>query len=233
VVVVEDEPAARRLLAQLLSAHADVRVVGECRHGREAVSVIRSTGPDLVFLDVKMPELDGFGVIEEVGADRMPPVVFITAFDDFAVRAFDVHALDYLVKPFSDARFEATLRRARQRLAELQVAGRTRFVVKLGSRSVVVTAEEIEWIEAQDYYALIHVGDAAHLVRHSIRSLETLLDARRFARVNRSSIVNLDQVRQIDRRSDGSVTVTLKAGPVLPVSRRRRDGLVRLLGERG
>jgi two-component system, LytTR family, response regulator len=233
VVVVEDEPAARRLLVQLLSAHADVRVVGECRHGREAVSVIRSAGPDLVFLDVKMPELDGFGVIEEVGADRMPPVVFITAFDDFAVRAFDVHALDYLVKPFSDARFEATLRRARQRLAELQLAGRTRFVVKLGSRSVVVTAEEIEWIEAQDYYALIHVGDAAHLVRHSIRSLETLLDARRFARVNRSSIVNLDQVRQIDRRPDGSVTVTLKAGPVLPVSRRRRDGLVRLLGERG
>lgn len=232
VVVVEDEPAARRLLIQLLSAHADVQVVGECAHGREAVSVIRSTWPDLVFLDIKMPELDGFGVIDAVGP-QMPPFVFITAYDDHAVQAFDVQALDYLVKPFSDARFEATLQRARQRLSELSPTGRTRFVVKLGSRRVVVTADQIEWIEAQDYYALLHVGKAAHLARHSIRSLEGLLDAHRFARVNRSSIVNLDRVRQMDRRPDGRMTITLEGGAVLPVSRRRRDGLVRLLGTRG
>ncbi len=230
VVVVEDEPAARRLLVRLLSAHADIRVVGECRHGREAVSVIRSTRPHLVFLDVRMPELDGFEVIDAVGIDEMPPVVFITAFDDYAVRAFDIQALDYLVKPFSDARFQTTLQRARQRLGELAAAGSNRFVVKLGSRSEVVTTDEIEWIEAQDYYALIHVGEAAHLVRRSIRSLETQLDPRRFARVNRSSIVNLDGVRQLERRSDGRVTVTLRGGTVLPVSRRRRDRLIRLLG---
>lgn len=233
VIVVEDEPAPRRLLIKLLSAHADVRVVGTCGHGREAVSVIRQAPADLVFLDVKMPELDGFGVIEAVGAELMPPVVFVTAFDDFAVRAFDVHALDYLVKPFSDARFEATLQRARRRLVELGAAGRARLVVKLGTRSLVVSTDEIDWIEAQDYCALIHVGGAAHLVRQSMHSLEARLDARRFARVNRSSIVNLDRVSRLDRRSDGSMTITLKGGAVLPISRRRRDRLVRLLGEPG
>jgi two-component system LytT family response regulator len=229
VVVVEDEPAARRLLVRLLSAHADIRVVGTCSHGLEAVSVIRLAAADLVFLDVKMPELDAFGVIEAVGEELMPPVVFITAFDDFAVRAFDVDAIDYLVKPFSDARFEATLERARRRLVERAAAGRHRFLVKLRSRSVVVASDEIDWIEAQDYYALLHVGAAAHLVRQSIRSLEARLDARRFTRINRSSIVNLDRVRQIDRRPDGSMTITLEGGSVLPVSRRRRDQLARLL----
>jgi len=233
VIVVEDEPAPRRLLIKLLSAHADVRVVGTCAHGREAVSMIRQAPADLVFLDVKMPELDGFGVIEAVGAELMPPVVFVTAFDDFAVRAFDVPALDYLVKPFSDARFEATLQRARRRLVELGAAGRARLVVKLGTRCLVVSTDEIDWIEAQDYCALIHVGGAAHLVRQSMHSLEARLDARRFARVNRSSIVNLDRVSRLDRRSDGSMTITLKGGAVLPISRRRRDRLVRLLGEPG
>jgi two-component system, LytTR family, response regulator len=233
VIVAEDEPAARRLLIKLLSAHADVRVVGTCAHGREAVSAIRQAPADLVFLDVKMPELDGFGVIEAVGADLMPPVVFVTAFDDFAVRAFDVHALDYLVKPFSDARFEATLQRARRRLVELGAAGRARLVVKLGTRSLVVNTDEIDWIEAQDYCALIHVGGAAHLVRQSMHSLEARLDARRFARVNRSSMVNLDRVSRLDRRPDGSMTITLTGGAVLPISRRRRDRLVRLLGEPG
>src|SRR5882724_9672652 len=119
VVVVEDEPAARRLLVNLITAHADLRLVEQCRHGLQAVASIGAHRPDLVFLDVKLPELDGFGVIERIGAERMPPVVFVTAYDEFAVRAFDVHALDYVVKPFSDARFEATLARARRRLAEI------------------------------------------------------------------------------------------------------------------
>ena len=199
VVVVEDEPAARRLLVNLLSAHSDVRVIEQCRHGKQAVAAIAAQQPDLVFLDVKLPELDGFGVIEQVGAERMPPVVFVTAFDEFAVRAFDVHALDYLVKPFSDARFEATLQRARRRLADAQ-AGKlralldddrgplTRFSVRLGARSVVVAARDVAWIEAQDYYVVLHAGRAAHLTRHSIRALEARLDPRRFARINRSAI---------------------------------------------
>jgi two-component system LytT family response regulator len=245
VVVVEDEPAARRLLVSLLSAHDDVRVLEQCRHGRQAVEVITAQRPDLVFLDVKMPELDGFGVIAQIGAEQMPPVVFVTAFDEFAVRAFDVHALDYLVKPFSDARFEATLQRARRRLAEAQ-AGKlralldderdqalTRFAVRLGARSVVVAARDVAWIEAQDYYVLLHVGGASHLVRHSIRALESRLDGRRFARINRSAIVNLDHVRQLERRAIGNWTVRLTQGIELQVSRRRRAAVGRLLGERG
>jgi two-component system LytT family response regulator len=245
VVVVEDEPAARRLLVRLLSAHPDVRVVEQCRHGTQAVAAIGALRPDLVFLDIKIPELDGFGVIEQIGAERMPPVVFVTAYDEFAVRAFDVHALDYLVKPFSDARFEDTLRRARRRLAEAQ-AGRlralidddrggelTRFAVRLGTRSVLVAARDVEWIEAQDYYVVLHVAGATHLVRHSIRALEERLDPRRFARINRSAIVNLDHVRQLERRPLGTWTVRLRHGAELQVSRRRRAQVARWLGDRG
>jgi two-component system, LytTR family, response regulator len=231
VVVAEDEPAARRLLVRLLSSHADIRVVAECRHGREAITAIRSLAPDLVFLDVKMPELDGFGIVAEIGAADMPPIVFVTAFDEYAVRAFDVSAFDYLVKPFSDARFEEILARARHRLAE-RAAAPARFVVRLGNRSIVVAAEEIEWVEAQDYYALLHVGPRAHLVRQSIRTLETSLDARRFARVSRSAIINLDRVRELERRTAGSWKVTLVDGTVVPVSRRRREALVKALGPR-
>lgn len=245
VIVVEDEPAARRLLVKLLAAHADVSVVEQCRHGLQAVEAIAAHRPDLVFLDVKLPELDGFGVIERVGPAVMPPVVFVTAYDEFAVRAFDVHAFDYLVKPFSDARFEATLGRVRRRLAEAQ-AGKlralldddradqlARFAVRVGTRSVVIPAREVAWIEAQDYYVLLHVGGASHLVRHSIRALESRLDARRFARINRSAIVNLDHVRQLERRSIGTWTVRLAHGIELQVSRRRRAAVGRLLGERG
>jgi two-component system LytT family response regulator len=244
VIVVEDEPASRRVLVNLLAAHGDVRVIDQCRHGKQAVEAITALSPDLVFLDVKMPELDGFGVIAEVGAERMPPVVFVTAYDEFAVRAFDVHALDYLVKPFSDARFEATLRRARQRLAEAQASrlrallderGETlsRFSVRLGARSVVIAARDVEWIEAQDYYVVLHVGDAAHLLRHSIRALEGRLDPRRFARINRSAIVNLDHVRLLERRPVGHWTVRLGPRTELQVSRRRRAAVARLLGDRG
>jgi two-component system LytT family response regulator len=245
VLVVEDEPAARRLLVTLLSAHDDVRVVEQCRHGKQAVEAIAELRPDLVFLDVKMPELDGFGVIAQIGAEHMPPVVFVTAFDEFAVRAFDVHALDYLVKPFSDARFEATLQRARRRLAEAQAgklkalldddrdATLSRFAVRLGARSLVVLARDVAWIEAQDYYVLLHTGGAAHLVRHSIRALEARLDARQFVRVNRSAIVNLAHVRALDRRPLGPWTLQLADGSALQVSRRRHATVARLLGDRG
>jgi two-component system LytT family response regulator len=245
VVVVEDEPAARRLLVNLLSAHADVCVVDQCRNGKQAVAAIGAARPDLVFLDIKLPELDGFGVIEQIGAEHMPPIVFVTAFDEFAVRAFDVHALDYLVKPFSDVRFEATLQRARRRLVETQASRLralidddrgdqlTRFSVRLGSRSVVVAARDVEWIEAQDYQVVLHVGAATHLVRHSIRALEARLDPRRFVRINRSAIVNLDHVRLLERRPVANWTVSLSHGTELQVSRRRRAAVARWLGSRG
>jgi len=251
VLVADDEAPARRVLSRLLCAHDDVRVVAECADGLAAVEGIRNGRPQLVFLDVKMPELDGFEVIERVGVEAMPPVVFVTAFDEFAIRAFDVHALDYLVKPFSDARFEFMLARARRRLVEmhaprlaaelralLDVRRRApkgpalleRFLVKLGNRTSVIAAAEVDWIEAQDYYVTLHVGGAGHLHRQPIRSLEEELDPVAFVRIDRSAIVNLARVREL-RRRDGRWTVLLADGTELPVSRRRRELLLLRLGK--
>ena len=250
VLVVDDEAPARRVLVRLLAAHPDIQVVAECADGADAVLRIRELSPELIFLDVKMPELDGFEVIERVGVDAMPPVVFVTAFDRFATRAFDVHALDYLVKPFSDARFEATLARARRRLEEMDAprlaaelralldarrrsddatTSLQRFLVKLGNRTSIVAVNEIDWIEAEGYYVTLHVGGAAHLHRQAIRSLEAELDPRAFARIDRSAIVNLARVRQLHRRRDGRWVVRLTDGTELPVSRRRREQLLQRL----
>jgi two-component system, LytTR family, response regulator len=251
VLVADDEAPARRVLVRLLEAHQDIHVVAECADGANAALRIRDVRPELIFLDVKMPELDGFEVIERVGVDAMPPVVFVTAFDDFALRAFDVRALDYLVKPFSDARFEATLLRARQRLVEMDAprlaaelralleARRSlpdgggslqRLLVKLGSRTSVIAADDIDWIEAQGYYVTLHVGGEAHLHRQPISSLEAELDPRAFARIDRSAIVNLARVRELRRRSDGRWVARLVDGTELPVSRRRREQLLQRLG---
>lgn len=251
VLIADDEAPARRVLARLLAAHHDIQVVAECGDGADTALRIRDQRPELIFLDVKMPELDGFEVIERVGVDAMPPVVFVTAFDCFATRAFDVHALDYLVKPFSDARFEATLARARQRLAEMdaprlaaelrslldarrstpdETASLQRFLVKLGNRTSIIAASEIDWIEAHGYYVTLHVGGAAHLHRQAISSLEAELDPRAFARIDRSAIVNLARVRELRRRSDGRWVARLADGIELPVSRRRREQLLQRLG---
>jgi two-component system LytT family response regulator len=251
VLVADDEAPARRVLSRLLRAHRDVRVVAECGDGLSTVEQIRAQRPQLVFLDIKLPELDGFQVIERVGVDEMPPVIFVTAFDAFATRAFDVPALDYLVKPFSDARFESTLARARHRLEEMDAPrlaaelralldSRTRtpsgsppperFLVKLGNRTAVIAAAEIDWIEAQDYYVTLHVGGACHLHRQAIRSLEQKLDPLSFVRIDRSAIVNLARVRELRRRRDGRWTLLLVDGTELPVSRRRRELLLRKLG---
>jgi two-component system LytT family response regulator len=252
VLVADDEVPARRVLARLLAAHRDIRVVAECGDGFETVARIRAERPELVFLDVKMPELDGFAVIERIGVAAMPPVVFVTAFDRFATRAFDVHALDYLVKPFSDARFEATLARARRRLVEIdsprladelrallearQAPDRApsleRILVKLGHRTSIISVGEVDWIEAQGYYVLLHVGGAAHLHRQAIRSLEAELDPQAFVRVDRSAIVNLARVRELQRPGDGRWIVRLADGTELAVSRRRREQLLARLGAR-
>jgi len=250
VLVADDEAPARRVLIRLLSAHDDIRVVADCTDGLEAAERILDERPELVFLDIKMPELDGFEIIERVGVDAMPPVVFVTAFDRFATRAFDVHALDYLVKPFSDARFEETLARARRRLEEMDAPrlaaelrallearrharddrNLQRFLVKLGNRTSIIAVGDVDWIEAQGYYVTLHVGGATHLHRQAIRSLETELDPRAFARIDRSAIVNLARVRELRRHGDGRWVVRLLDGTELPVSRRRREQLRERLG---
>lgn len=252
VVIADDEPPARRGLLRMLAGHADIAVVGECSHGGEALQAIRDTRPDLVFLDVQMPVLDGFEVLRALAPEPLPLVVFITAFDEYAVRAFEIHAIDYLVKPFTDRRFADMLTRARhylqqseaaavaQRLASLlardpapegeprDAGGReASLVATTGRRSVVVPISDIDWIEAQDYCVLVHAGRASHLLRESIRTLAERLAPHQFVRVHRSALVNLARVRELRRPPQGEWILVLHGGVELPVSRRLRPVVTR------
>jgi two-component system LytT family response regulator len=211
--------------------------------------MVEDTRPDLLLLDVQMPELDGFGVIAELAAP--PPTIFVTAHDSFAVRAFETHALDYLLKPVGEQRFDAALARLRRELADHRTlelgrrmadliasvgarpaAHRARLVARLGDRSTVIAVDDIDWIEAQDYCAAVHVGDAVHVVRHSLTALEAELDPAQFVRIHRGAMVNLARIREL-HHGGGELAVVLHSGARLPVSRRRREALERLLGEPG
>jgi two-component system, LytTR family, response regulator len=244
-IIADDEPLARRGVRQLLNPHRDVEVVAETRNGRETVRALRELQPELLFLDVQMPELDGFDVLREIGPQHMPAVIFVTAYDEFAVRAFDAHALDYLVKPLEESRFAEALERVRDRLrsakavdlsrklsallaAREQESARQRILVSTSTGDLVIDADEIDWIEADDYYAAIHAREGRHLIRESLASLEQRLDQLRFARVHRSAIVNLDRIAEL-RHKDGETTLVLRNGVHVPVSRRRRARLARRL----
>jgi|SRR5580704_1221483 two-component system LytT family response regulator len=218
-LIVDDEPLARRGIRQLLARESDVVVVGECRDGKAALDALETLVPDLVFLDVQMPELDAFGVIRERGVDRMPIVVFVTAYDAFAVKAFEAQALDYLVKPLVAARFAATMARVRERVRERRHAV---LVVGTSTGSLVVDARDIDWIEADDYYSRIHTGGARHLIRESLASLWRRLDATHFVRVHRGALVRLDRIRELRVTPRGRTMAVLRDGTRIPVSRRRR-----------
>jgi two-component system, LytTR family, response regulator len=217
-VVADDEPLARRGVRQLVAPHADVAVVADARTGVEAVDVVRAHRPDLLFLDVQMPTLDAFGVLRALGPAAPPAVVFLTAHDEFAVRAFDAHAVDYLVKPIVEARFVEALARARERLRARRRAERLR--VPTADGELLLDAAEIDWIEADDYYAAVHARGRRHLIRESLASLAERLDAWRFVRAHRSAIVNVDRVREV---REGGTLLVLRDGTRVPVSRRRRD----------
>jgi len=245
-VIADDEPLGRLALDQLCRAHGDIAIAGEARDGREAIELVRRTSPDVLLLDVQMPELDGFDVLEAL-APSIPPTIFVTAHDSFAVRAFEAHALDYVVKPVGQARFDAAIARvrdaiAKDRAAELgkrvedMLASRggepvERLVARLGDRSTVIPIDDIDWIEAQDYCAAVHVGDATHVVRHTLAALEQRLDARRFVRIHRSAVVNVARIRELHHADANELVVVLTSGTRLPVSRRRREVLERVLGE--
>lgn len=212
-LIAEDEPLARRRLERLLAARADVELAGSARDGDEALAMIAAHAPDLLFLDIQMPGLGGFDVLAEIGGGGRPFVIFTTAFDHYALRAFDVHALDYLLKPFDETRFNEALDRALPLIRGSEWT--ERFVVKSAGRIVFVRAAEIDWIEAADNYVYLHAGRAAHLVRMTLKAIEERLDPARFARVHRSTIVNLDAVREL-----AGGEVVLRDGTRLPVSRR-------------
>jgi two-component system LytT family response regulator len=237
-LIVDDEPLARDRLRQLLQNEREIEIVGECGDGREAVTVIGKMSPGLIFLDVQMPELDGFGVLEAVGAGPMPVIVFVTAHDQFAVRAFEVHAVDYLLKPFDRERFQKALRRAieqigshdpgviRQRqsalLADLQSS---QLAVKSGGHVVWVKLDEIDWIGSADNYAELHVGAKSHLLRETLGALEARLAPEKFVRISRSAIVNAQHIKELHRLIYGGYELILQNGTKLTVSRRHRDQL--------
>ncbi len=234
-MVVDDEPLARSNLTVLLELHPEIEIVGECGSGTEALSEIRNLKPDLVFLDVEMPECDGFDVLEMLGADLPLAVVFVTAYDKYALRAFEAGALDYLLKPFDDARFERALDRAKERIAQGRSAPRTKdsLAVKSAGQISFLKISEIDWIEAADYYSCLHVGARSHLLRRSMSELDEELDQSVFCRIHRSTIVRLDRVRGLELNENGEYDVLLNNGTRLRLSRRYRKQLQSRLGISG
>jgi two-component system LytT family response regulator len=250
VLVVDDEPLARERLRALLNQETGVRIVGECASGRTAVKAIQEKRPDLVFLDVQMPGLDGFGVVEQIGPEQMPAIVFVTAYDQYALKAFEVHALDYLLKPFDRERFQATLKRAQashklksegggdERIASLveALAARRQFadrlVVKAGGKERILPVEDIDWFEAAGNYVRLHVGGERLLLRETMVRLETRLDPERFFRIHRSTIVNLKRVKEMEPWFHGDYMVRLSDGQQLTLSRSYRPRLLEKLGAR-
>ena len=234
-VVVDDEPLARTNISVMLKHDPEIEIVRECGSGMEALSEIRNMKPDLVFLDVQMPECDGFDVLELLGTDLPPAVVFVTAYDQYALRAFEAGALDYLLKPFDNDRFDRALGRAKERIAHGRDVPRRmeRLAIKNAGQVSFVKFSEIDWIEAADYYACLHVGTRTHLLRRSMAELDQELDEGVFCRIHRSTIVNLDRVRGLRLSVDGQYEVLLDNGTRLRLSRRYGKQLQSRLGVRG
>jgi two-component system LytT family response regulator len=248
VLVADDEPLARERLTGLLSQEPDIEVVGQARDGEEAITAIHDDTPDLVFLDVQMPQMNGFEVIEAVGTDKMPLVIFVTAYDQHALKAFQVRALDYLLKPFDRERFKDALQRARKQLEREENGdlGRRllalvkdlrrdqpksdRLVVKSGGRLFFLRTDEIDWVEAAGNYVRLHVGPASHLLRETMNAIEGRLDPEKFFRIHRSRIVNMERIQELQPWLNGEYAVLLRTGTRLTLSRGYREKLQDRLG---
>ena len=236
ILFADDEPLARQRLTDLLAAEQDVEVVGACADGEEAAEAILAQRPDIVLLDVQMPGLSGFEVVEAIGAEDLPAVIFVTAHDEFAPRAFDAHAVDYLLKPVAPERFRAAIERARSRLAHRRGNGASpdlralldtlsqrqgypeRFAVRVGHRLIFVRVASIDWIGAEGNYASLHAGKQVHLIRETMAGLERRLDPNVFLRIHRSTIVNLERVREIQSLSNRTFVLILEDGSKLESS---------------
>lgn len=248
-LIVDDEPLAREKIRTFLADDSEIEVVAECGDGRSAAIAIMEHNPDLVFLDVQMPEQDGFAALEAVRDVRLPVVIFATAYDEYALKAFDVHALDYLLKPFDRARFAAAVARAKRRvrserrpadresvLALLSELGRgpqgrwlDRLVVKARGRVFFVSVDEIDWIEASGNYAQLHIGSESHLIRSTMKALEARLDPARFLRVHRSAIINISRIQHIEPWSSGEYLITLRSGATVRSGVTYREALTALM----
>jgi two-component system LytT family response regulator len=224
-LIVDDETPARANLKALLRRHADIELLAECDSGTAALEAVRTLRPDLLFLDIQMPECDGFDVLEMLGGEIPPAVVFVTAYDQYALRAFDVGALDYLLKPYSDERFNTALARARERLQRAQPAP-DRLVLKQAGQVLFLPTADIDWIGAADYYASLHAGAQTHLLRRSIAELDRDLDPTTFCRIHRSTIINLTRLKSIELGADGEHEAVLTTGIRLRVSRSYRKALL-------
>jgi two-component system LytT family response regulator len=232
--LVDDEPLARSNLSVVLRRDPDIDIVVECGSGVDAPAVIRNAKPDLLFLDVQMPECDGFDVLELLGKDLPPAIIFTTAYDQYALRAFEAGALDYLLKPFDDARFALALERARQKIALSRDAPRRleRLTIKSAGQIIFLKLSEIDWIEAADYYTCLHVGQRTHMLRRSIVDLEQDLDPSAFCRIHRSTIVNLHRVSGLKVSENGGYDVVLHNNARLRLSRSYRRQLEERMGIR-
>jgi two-component system LytT family response regulator len=248
-VIVDDEPLACDLLEALLGEHDDIQVVAKCQNGREAIAFLESTAADLLFLDVQMPNIGGFDVLERVRLPHLPPTVFVTAYQEYAVRAFDVHAVDYLTKPVDAERLATALKRVREKIAakvalltQKQFAAMlsglrnseesrsypSRFLVKDGEREILFPVEKVDWIEAANYYCGLHTNGRTYMLRETITALSNKLDPRQFVRIHRSSIVNLDRIREIYREGHGDGSIVLMDGKKLKMSKAGRQELAKL-----
>src|ERR1700722_15871158 len=227
-LVVDDESLARSNVKVLLRRDPDIGAVAECGSGLEAIETLRKSKHDLVFLDVQMPECGGFDGLEVLGSDLPPAIIFVTAYEEYALRAFEAGALDYLLKPFDDARFERALKRAKDKIAhysprQSQLA--QRLVVKDRGQVLFLNVADIDWVEAAGYYACVHVGSDTHVIRRTLLDLERDLGEERFVRIHRSTIVNLERIRGLELQDGGEYEVVLKAGARLRLSRRFRKAL--------
>jgi two-component system LytT family response regulator len=246
VLIVDDEPAARRGIRRLLSSESDFVVIGECGDGLEAITAVNQLKPDLVFLDIQMPELDGFGVIEAVGIEQFPALIFVTAYDEFTLQAFDVQAFDYLLKPINPERFQRSIARVRrqlragaagqipeQLLALLQQFHRPtpleRLAIKLADRIIFVEIDDIEWIESADNYVRIHSQGHSYMLHETLAAIEKKLDPNSFRRIHRSRIVNLRKIKELHPLFHGEYVIVLKNGAELTSGRSYRDSLQSLL----
>src|SRR5256714_11732212 len=248
VVIADDEVLARKFIRRMLKQDPEVELVAECANGAEAVAMIRKEKPDLVFLDVQMPEMNGFSVLDAVKLDHLPEIIFTTAYEAYAIRAFELHALDYLLKPFDQVRFKAALRYAKERIDSQQNEEKhlqigtllesiraqrqylDRVIIRSDGRITFLHTREIDWLEADDKYVHLHTGKGTRMVRQTLSAMESQLDPKKFLRVHRSAIVNLDRIKELQPLFNGEHSLVLEDGTRLTLSRKYKDKLFELLG---